>query len=667
MKKFWGLRKEDLKSKLWQILLVWYCLGMFCILFATKMTLPLGEVRSLYVGPGNTSFFAAMCVFAVLAGLKSYPYLSSDRGADLFFSLPFSRKQLFAAGCLDDLLIFGVPLIVCKLVFCALSLSMGYSRYEDAGASVLTSCAVLILGFLFIYQLTLLAVLTTQNKGHGAGALLLLLLGPDLGLYLAERMMQIFIPSFYRSAGLELLKKILSPVSLLKNAAGIEEYVDGSFWILEDHLLYILLLAAGGVLLTAINAVLFCKRPVERKRGVFTFPAAEWLFRYGCMILAALWLLQASQAFAVSGVSWGMAVWAILLGVPLVHGLLNVLIASDGRKFISGKWHLLGSYFVICLLTAVFALTGSLEEKMPERAELASAAVVPTAIESGDEADRALEVMRIKEKELDEAYDWLVEYCGRQEAAATRETIYSQAYELLVRYDYRSGAVKYRKYYLSRAEMEDFERIFAGEAFKTGMYESLRLENMKYYEIRWSNGPETYMLDLGEGERESLLAAYQEDLRQLSFEDFRQEVPVGSLTFCSTKNQGDVTAYVYPGFLKTLELLTQDGIPARKGIGDYPVTEIVVERYGVSDTLFYTIRSLEWRKEITDENVIAELSQDLYYEGFCLDPLLNEKNPYLEFAVFYRDSQGKTVNSIACRAPWDPGDNEALQELMSGD
>ena len=64
-----GLWREDLKSKLWMIVAVWYLMGMLCLLFSAKMTIPEGEVRSLYVGPGNTSFLAVMILLGILMGI----------------------------------------------------------------------------------------------------------------------------------------------------------------------------------------------------------------------------------------------------------------------------------------------------------------------------------------------------------------------------------------------------------------------------------------------------------------------------------------------------------------------------------------------------------------------------------------------------------------------
>lgn len=68
-----GLWREDLKSKLWMIVAVWYLMGMLCLLFSAKMTIPEGEVRSLYVGPGNTSFLLKFCMVFLRKMLQTLP------------------------------------------------------------------------------------------------------------------------------------------------------------------------------------------------------------------------------------------------------------------------------------------------------------------------------------------------------------------------------------------------------------------------------------------------------------------------------------------------------------------------------------------------------------------------------------------------------------------
>lgn len=663
IKMFLGLQKEDIKRKLWLVLLSWYILGMFCFLFATKTVIPAGEVRSLYVGPGNTSFFAAMVIFGIVMGITGFSYLNSDEKADLFFSLPFSRQQLYLAGVLNDLLLFLVPVLICKLLFFRISLSMGYSRYEDSAAAVWIGIMVLILGFLFLQNLSMLAHFLTRNIGYTLGLLLLFLLGPDLGLHLAEKMMGIFIPSFYRSETLELLKDYVSPFSLLKNAAGIESYVDGGQWILGEHFSYICVLAVLVLLLSCINCVVFTRRPVETKRGVFTFSFVEWFVRYGCVILAVLWLADALQIFAFGGVSKGLALGGVIFGIPIVHVLINVVVSFDVRKFISGKWHLLGEYICAAVLLGIFFLAGKAGGNIPEKKDLDSMAVVLTAIDSGDRCDTALSQMYLTGDELSAAYEWVAKNCIKQQDVNETE---GENYEVLVNYRFKKGKEMYCRYYVPWYALDGFGDVFGGEEFKEGMFSCLTGDSLKYYEIQWSNGVETYQLDLNEEERERLWEAYTGDFAALTFSDMRQQVPIGCFTLCSTKNQGDSTGYIYPGFTQTQKLLGEYGLDGEKTIKDYRITKILADKYLETEGLLYHVRSLEWEKEITGEEYVYELAGDLHYEGFCVDTLLNQKNPYLEFTVYYRDSQGKTVNSIKCRAQAAPGENEVLKELMKG-
>lgn len=661
IKMFIGLQKEDVKRKLWLVLLSWYILGMFCFLFSTKTAIPAGEIRSLYVGPGNISFFAAMLLFGLVMGITGFSYLNSDRKADLFFSLPFSRKHLYLAGYFNDLLVFGVPVIVCKILFFRISISMGYSRYEDGVKAMWIGCLILILGFLFLYNLSMLAHFLTQNIGYTLGLLFLFFWGPDLGFRLVEKMLRIFIPSYYRSQTLELLYGYLSPFSLLKNAAGIGDYRDGINWILGEHLSYICMLAVFVFLLSCMNLAIFSMRPVERKRGGFTFLFAELCVRYICVVFAVLWLADSLQFFSLGGSSTGLVLGAVMFGVPVVHGLVNTVVAFDVKKFISGKWHLLGEYIFMGVLLGIFFMAGKAGEAIPAKESLDSLAVVLTAIDSGDDCDKALSQMYLTGEEFSRAYDWVVQNCTKQQEENRTD---GSSYEVLVKYRFSEGKERYSRYYIPWYALEEFGEIFEGKEFKEGMFSSLVPGSLKYYEIQWTNGIETYVLDLNEGEREALWAAYREDFVSFGFSDFRGQVPVGCFTLCSTKNQGDVTGYIYPGFTRTQKLLEEYGIHAEKGIEDYQIIKILADKYLITEGLLYDVRSLAWEKEIYEEPYINELAEDLHYEGFCVDTLLNRKNPYLEFTVYYRDSQGKTVNTIKCRSQAGPGENQVLQELM---
>lgn len=641
MKRFSGLVLEDLKSKLGMIAALWYSMGMFCLVFSLKTTIPVGEVRSLYVGPGNTSFFAASVLFGILMGAGAFRFLGSEPRTDLYFGLPFTRQQLFVVSWLNNFVVFAVPLAVCRVLFFQISLAMGYSQYADGLLAVRMGCLVPILGFLFMMGLSILAFLLAQNNGYRIALLVLFLAGPGAGISLSEKLLRVMVPSFYRSDILEALKAYFSPLSLLAKASGVQEYVDGASWTLESHLPYIVVLSAAVLLLFFIDLVIFWIRPAERVGGMFTFCWVEYLVRYVCLAMAVLWLVNGLQGISFGGFSFALAGISVLFGVPVFHGLLNMVLAFDARKFISAKWHLLAELCVMALLLGVFFVLGGRSAKMPEEGEVAAAAVALPALVSGADSESVLQRMRLEGEELLQVYEWIRlirEEDGREE----------DSYEVLVKYELRNGQNKYFRYWLPKYALNTFDKVFGQAGYKQGTYETLQMESAKYYEIQWTNGVEQYTLDLDEQERQALLAAYQEDLKGLTFGEIRMRIPVGCLTFASTKNQGDKSGYIYPGFSKTLTALSHYGIPARKGIDDYEIVKIVVDKYVLKDGLLYHVRYLADQRTITDPHKIAQLAEELYIEELCVDEQLRPKDQNTEYTVYYRDSAGQTARSVKC-------------------
>lgn len=654
MKKLLGLQKENLKNKLWMIAAVWYLLGMICLLFSAKLTIPEGEARSLYVGPGNTSFFAMMVLLGILMGAGSFSYLHWEEQTDLYLSLPFSRSQLFWVEYGNQLLIFVLPAVVCKLLFFRISLSMGYCRYEESVSCVWMSCVILILGFLLIMNLSMLASLLTLKGAGMTGLLALFLWGPDAGLGLAEKMLAMFVPSFYQAQTIATLKEYLSPFSLLKNVTGIEAYMDGPYWRIAGRESYLFYLAVLVIVLTLINWFCFQRRPVERKVGIFAFPIAGTLVRYGCVALSVLWLVDLLQVFSFGAFSLAGVIAGLVLGLPLTHGLLNMVLAWNAKKFLSGgKSLLVEGIMMICILLG-FSFWGKLEGKIPGKEELSSMAVCLTALESGDGEEEILQNMELTGEELSTAYDWVNGDYGEE----------TSDYQVIVKYVKKNGGKRYRRYALPWYGLDEFGQVFDGEQFKEGAYKGLRLDSMKYYEIRWSNGVESYRLDLNEEERRGVWEAYKRDFAKLSFSELKEQTPVGVITFASVKNQGDVRVYLYPGYTGVLTLLKEYGIDGTKRIQDYEITKIIGEKYVLTEGLLYQVDSLEWRKEITDKTTVRKLAETLFWEELCKDDLLNGKNGQMEFTVYYRDSQGRTVDQVKCRAQAAPQGNEVLKELL---
>ena len=337
-----------------------------------------------------------------------------------------------------------------------------------------------------------------------------------------------------------------------------------------------------------------------------------------------------------------MAGIAVLFGVPVLHGLLNMILAFDARKFVSAKWHLLVEFCVMLLVLGVFSAMGSRSGRMPAVEEIESAAVVLPALASGGDSEQALSRMKIEGDGLADTYAWIREICEEKSDA-------ENFHDIVVKYHLKNGRTAYYKYRLPIYAIGSFGDIYRQEAYKKGTYDVLCLDSVKYCEVRWTNGMEQYTLDLNEQERQVLWEAYCTDLGGMTFTEIRTKTPIGQLTFASTKNQGDVSGYIYSGFSKTLAVLSDYGIHAGKKISEYEITKIVVDRYMMQDGLLYNVRYLAAQDTVTDPEKIAELSETLSIEDFCVDQQLNLKDQNTEYTVYYRDSAGQTVRRVKCR------------------
>ncbi len=655
LKMFKNLLIEDLKSRLWVVFLVWYILGMLCLLLATKASIPPGEPRSLYVGPGNTSFFYASLLIGFVCGAAGFSYLLSDKKADLLFSLPFSRSQLFSASYLNSFFIFAVPYIFCKILFLRISVSMGYTKYSEAAAGMGWGCIIVILGYLFILNLVILAVLLAQNWGYALGIALLLLFFPRFVIYVINQVLNTFFLSYYKSEILTKLLEHLDPIMLYRKAAGLEEYADLFNWSVKPHLSYILVLAIYTIIFSIVNYLIFCSHPVERNGRMLTFKISEHILRYFCIVPAVIWIVCKLQALALHGSSIVLAAIGILFGTLVMHGMINIILSFNAKRIAAERIKLLIEIFCISVLFCALWGTGRVKTKMPELQEIDSMAIAFLPIDSGNDADTVLEQMQLEGACMERAFNWV---------KGNRTDEVSDSYEVLIKYEKKNGISQYRRYYIDGTAINDFNNIYQSEMYKKGVYPVLMLDSLHNYDIEWSNGMESYVLDLNEQEKQTLWNAYKEDLIRLSIQDIKNMVPIGRLTFKSTKGRDDRTGYIYANFTGTINQLESYGIEAEKSISDYQIIKVIAEHYKVTYELLYSCKAIDWQNVITDKEAIEELAPGIFCEEFCVDNELNEKNKLLHLIVYYRDSAGRTFRTVNCRTGADPGDNEILKKFM---
>ena len=161
---FCKLMKEDLKQRLWSVILA----AIVFLIIPVTMAL---ELENNHVYADNTRFLRQVanvvtaspwlviitCVGSVLCGLSGFWYLFSKKKVDFFHSLPVKREVLFAVRYINGVLIYVVPYL------CALAVSLIMAAANDAFPAGLFGDALAWFGFylcsyLVFYTITIIGV-----------------------------------------------------------------------------------------------------------------------------------------------------------------------------------------------------------------------------------------------------------------------------------------------------------------------------------------------------------------------------------------------------------------------------------------------------------------------------------------------------------------------------
>lgn len=333
------------------------------------------------------------------------------------------------------------------------------------------------------------------------------------------------------------------------------------------------------------------------------FPASKPVIRILLTLLASLsgglffWMLQSSTGWAVFGIA---------AGAVLCHCLIEIIYHFDFRRLFDHKVQL-----AVCMmggLAVLFCFKNDwmgYDTYLPEKETVAEAAiefgrdgwVSYFEIKDGEEGQdpelveiRGLDyvfdrmkitnvepVLEIAKKGIEYA---LMEKTSREQYYAMEEEKEYWGY-VTIRYTLTNGKKEWREYRFPLSEAwEAASAVYLDEAYQQGKYPVLGFLPEDIVKIQYqveSNGNQLEEAEITDPAiMGRILEAYQQDLKELSLDTRKQEVPIGELRFLNQKEE-EFRQYVeeekereistsigyypiYPSFTRTLNLLAEAGI-----------------------------------------------------------------------------------------------------------
>lgn len=538
---------------------------------------------------------------AVVCGASSFAYLHNKRKVDFYHSIPVKRGLLFTVNFSVGILIPAAAYALCLGIALIIAASYGIPVTELAKMAG-RGWLLHMLYFLLIYSTVSLAMIMTGNLIVGLlGGGVFFLFFPWLAFIIQGYFQTWFttysIPSETMADKLMRLSPIVSYILAVRRPES---------WQYEETLTFEGLIAVSGlavVLLIVLCVFLYKKRPSEAAGKAMAFPASKPVIRILLTLLASLsgglffWMLQSSTGWAVFGIA---------AGAVLCHCLIEIIYHFDFRRLFDHKVQL-----AVCMmggLAVLFCFKNDwmgYDTYLPEKETVAEAAiefgrdgwVSYFEIKDGEEGQdpelveiRGLDyvfdrmkitnvepVLEIAKKGIEYA---LMEKTSREQYYAMEEEKEYWGY-VTIRYTLTNGKKEWREYRFPLSEAwEAASAVYLDEAYQQGKYPVLGFLPEDIVKIQYqveSNGNQLEEAEITDPAiMGRILEAYQQDLKELSLDTRKQEVPIGELRFLNQKEE-EFRQYVeeekereistsigyypiYPSFTRTLNLLAEAGI-----------------------------------------------------------------------------------------------------------
>ncbi len=585
--------KENLKQRIWIPALVTvglivlypiYLMIQFDLWCDQKLTYEMiqrGYERFLAVSGMNMHTGIVAVVAGLICAVAGFEYLHSKKKLDCYHSLPVKRGQIYWQHVWAGLLSFIVPLILAVFLAICVGASHGYFSFHFVKLGLLNIVGYSVL-FLLVYGVSLLAMMLT-------GRVLVGILGSCVLLVYMPALMQMFKgyeSVFFKTCAAEYAKaggifKVLenygSPLSWWVNVADRNRNGESVLVLLIGGL-------TVGILLLILNYWIYHRRPTEAAGHSMAFSMAARVIQYFIEIplVLIMGLIGHEMVIKHQNIWW---VISMVVGLVIIHGVIEVIYYADFRKFFRHLGHLGISAVVVAVICVIYKadLIGY-DRYLPAQDKLESLDV------SSESLTGSYHVHLTKQGDLvtfenhtDSESDYLKLDAGDRMYDLIENTINNldektsenEEIQIQVRYCLKNGKKVYRSYsVMQEALKEAAQTIPKTGQLKEALYPQLEEKSKYVTDIGYENGVYYTVYSQGEiamktgQEKNKLLSLLAQDVQEADSSVFEEE-PIGVLnvsysniisTMFSSDGYGNEALLIYPGFSRTCEYLKELGI-----------------------------------------------------------------------------------------------------------
>lgn len=601
--------KENAKRRLWLFALLSFVM-LLCYPLMTALTLNRYQGNDmssfLYrqgIGHNTLGFTGGATVFlltvgGVLCAVEGFSWIYSRKKIDMYLSQPITAGRRFLMTYLNGILIYFIPYII-SVAITLLVISGAGAASGALFLNVLFTLPSALVYFLAVYNLTLTAMMIGGKRGTAGFFILMGFLYDILLRTMIESYCSTYFSTYTGRIG---ERQFLSPVGrvvvMLDQTTftwGYEAVTAGS--VMENLIRPLL----PGVFALLVEAVAFgvtaylCyrRRPMEAVSQAVAYPAVKGPVKVLLMLLAGL---VGSACFCdISGNSgFFVAFSGLFLGIVFCQAFLEIIYEGDLKAFGRHRKSFAVGAAAAVLTWLFFAFDiGGFDTWVPEQKDVESAAIqiffgnnymFDYVDEKGMitwERDKWNE--EIKMTDVSGVLSLARDGMGKDRQEQDDDT----RLRCDVTYRMKNGKEKYRSFYIDyEKEKTVLDILFANEEYKEGTNQVLSGEMDQIFQksrVYYNDGLREK--EIADKNALSLMRAYQQDLREMSFSDVKSALPCGTLRLRYRVEGAEyMLEYpVFPSYTGTVEYLREKNVELYLNISPADIESIRFVRYGEED------------------------------------------------------------------------------------
>lgn len=617
---------------------------------------------------GGKNYFLVFItiVIAITFGISGFSFLFSKAKVDLYHSSPIRRETLFFTCYINGILFYIIPYVISLVItlFIGQSYHLLNSQSLDLAFSTLL---VNFLGFLFIYSVTIFAVLLTGNICVSVLATGVFLgYGPvivSLYTYCCES----FFKTYYSPNTPD---AFFSPITLLFHT--LTSYT-------PEHPSYdfvcILKMIIGSAVFIIASIVAYKKRPSESANQSIAFSRIKPFIKIALIVPLSLigGLFFKSVAYSNS-IFW--LIFGLIIILLLSHAIIEIIYQFDFKAAIKNLHHLIIGGAIVTIIVCIFYFDFfKYDSYLPAESSVANIAIASYDL-SGNINYYDFGSSEIYNP-LDPYQDYYIDTVAYRlehmklvnNSAALQLAKKGVSYAMLNRnsnsnidseddqnndysriyykYTLVNNKEIYRCYDINMKDSKDlYAKIYATKEYKEAVYPVLTIKESDIKNVYYSNPLDSIPLDnFTQEELIELIHTYQKELLAQDGNEIYDEFPLGYLFTryydeSNTSNYDDLNeCYIYPSFKKTIALLESHDVDLYSCFDPSNIKSITVFDYSNED------KENTSEKEYTSQKDIKTIMEyAIPYDAFYINSGLMGPAKY-DVNIVYQNTDKHENNS----------------------